>query len=215
MGSCRRVSTALLQMDTHSGRLDERIVKLDTELQRYTEQMKRMKPGPAKNAVKQRALRVLKQRKMYEEQKDRTAQQQFNVEQIMFTQETMQDTAKTVTAMKVANKELKKQFKTMKIDDIEDLQDDMADLMEQSQDIQDALARTYCTDEIDEAELEDELQALEEDPSLFMSVAEHTETSTPDYLGLPAQELQLPNPATEPLPEGSQFQLTQSTPATP
>jgi len=90
--------------------------------------------------------------------------------------------------------------------------------MEQSQDIQDALARSYCTDEIDEAELEDELQALEEDPSLFMSIAEDKETATPDYLDLPTQELELPNPATEPLPEGAQpgqLQPTQSTPATP
>lgn len=45
--------------------VDAKIAKLDQELMKYKEQMKKMKEGPAKNGVKQRALRVLKQKRQY------------------------------------------------------------------------------------------------------------------------------------------------------
>ena len=45
--------------------MDEKIKKLDAELSRYKEQIKRTRPGPAQEAVKARAMRVLKQKKMY------------------------------------------------------------------------------------------------------------------------------------------------------
>jgi charged multivesicular body protein 5 len=37
---------------------------LDAELKKCKDQMKKMREGPAKNGVKQKALRLLKQRKM-------------------------------------------------------------------------------------------------------------------------------------------------------
>lgn len=45
--------------------MDEKIKKLDAELARYREQIKNTRPGPAQEAVKARAMRVLKQRKMW------------------------------------------------------------------------------------------------------------------------------------------------------
>merc|ERR1719267_148548 len=128
-----------------------------------------MKPGPAKASVQKRALAILKQKKMYESQKDKTMQQQFNMQQIMFAQEGLKETADTVVAMKEANKALKKQFKAININQVEDLQDDMADLLEQAEEIQSAMGRSYNTDDIDEADLEAELAAMEDDPSLFLS----------------------------------------------
>ena len=72
------------KMDKRNESLDSKIGKLDKEPQRYTEQMKKMKPGPAKQTVQERALAILKQKKMYESQKEKTMQQQFNnMEQIM------------------------------------------------------------------------------------------------------------------------------------
>merc|ERR1719321_131218 len=106
----------------------------------------------------------------------------------MFTQETMKDTADTVNAMKSANKELKKQFKTMDINQVEDMQDDMSDLMEQANEIQDVLGRSYALDEVDDDALEDELAALEEDPSLFASENMYSTgmgEAEADYLSLP------------------------------
>ena len=52
---------------------------------------------------------------------------------------------------KVANKALKKQFKAIDINQVEDMQDDMADLLEQAEEIQSAMGRSYNTDDIDEA----------------------------------------------------------------
>lgn len=44
--------------------MDEKIKKLDIELNRYKEQIKKTRPGPAQEAVKSRAMRVLKQKRM-------------------------------------------------------------------------------------------------------------------------------------------------------
>lgn len=45
--------------------MDEKIKRLDAELARYKEQIKKTRPGPAQEAVKARAMRVLKQKRMY------------------------------------------------------------------------------------------------------------------------------------------------------
>merc|ERR1719473_405603 len=120
-------------MEKRGESLDQKIEKLNKELSRYTDQMKKMKPGPAKQSVQKRAIAILKQKKMYEGQKDNTMNQQFNMEQIMFAQEGLKETADTVAAMKDANKALKKQFKAVNISQVDDLQDDMSDLLEQAE----------------------------------------------------------------------------------
>jgi len=178
---------ASASMEKRNESLDSKIGKLDKELQRYTEQMKKMKPGPAKQTVQKRALAILKQKKMYESQKEKTMQQQFNMEQIMFAQDGLKETADTVSAMKDANKSLKKQFKAINISQVEDLQDDMSDLLEQAEEVQATLGRSYNTDDIDEDDLEAELAAMEDDPSLFFSAeGEAADVGDADYLNLPA-----------------------------
>ena len=44
--------------------MDAKIRQLDGELARYRDQIRKARPGPAQEAVKQRAMRVLKQKKM-------------------------------------------------------------------------------------------------------------------------------------------------------
>merc|ERR1719197_2432494 len=87
--------------------------------------------------------------------------------------------------MKEANKALVKQFKTMNVDKVEAEMDDMEELMMQAEEIQSAMGRSYNTDDIDEADLEAELAAMEGDPSLFFS-SEEADAGTADYLDLPA-----------------------------
>ena len=181
------LSDASASMEKRGESLDQKIMKLDKELARYTEQMKKMKPGPAKQQVQKRALAILKQKKMYEGQKEKTMNQQFNMEQIMFAQDGLKETAGTVQAMKAANKDLKKQFKQINIDQVEDMQEDMSDLLEQAEEIQSALGRSYNTDDIDEADLEAELAAMEDDPSLFLSSDAGLDSEAAgSYLDLPA-----------------------------
>ena len=61
--------------------MDKKIGRLDAELKKYREQMSKMRDGPAKNAVKQKALRVLKQKKSYEAQSENLRNQASNMEQ--------------------------------------------------------------------------------------------------------------------------------------
>ncbi|CAI5485930.1 unnamed protein product [Closterium sp. Naga37s-1] len=162
--------------------LDEKIRKLEAELVRYRDQIKRTRPGPAQEALKARAMRVLKQKKMLEGQRDNLYNQSFNVEQVAFAQEGIKDAQATVAAMKAANKELKTQMKSVKIEDIDSMQDDMFDLMDYSNEIQQALGQSYgVPDDIDEDELLGELDALEADMGV------DTADATPSYL-LPDSE---------------------------
>ena len=55
-------------MDSRAESVDKKVARIDGELQKYKQQMSKMRDGPAKNAVKQKALRLLKQKKQYEGQ---------------------------------------------------------------------------------------------------------------------------------------------------
>lgn len=70
-------------------------------------------------AVTQRALRVLKQKKTYEAQIDQLQQQTFNMEQATMTTENLRNTMATMEAMKIANKEMKKQYGKVDLEKIE------------------------------------------------------------------------------------------------
>lgn len=147
-------------VDSRAESIDKKISRLDAELVKYKDQIKKMREGPAKNMVKQKALRVLKQKRMYEQQRDNLAQQSFNMEQANYTIQSLKDTKTTVDAMKLGVKEMKKAYKEVKIDQIEDLQDQLEDMMEDANEIQEALGRSYGTPELDEDDLEAELDAL-------------------------------------------------------
>lgn len=175
--------------------IDEKIRKLDAELFKYREQIKRTRPGPAQEAIKARAMRLLKQKKMFEGQRDNLYNQSFNLEQVSFASEGLKDAQQTMAAMKAANKELKGQMKTMKIDDVDKLQDDMMDLMDYSSEIQETLGRSYgVPDDLDEEDLMGELDALEADMG-----TEADSEGLPSYLQpdltpeTPDSDLQLPS----------------------
>lgn len=158
--------------------IDEKIQKLDVELARYREQMKRTRPGPAQDAIKARAMRVLKQKKMYEGQRDMLYNQTINLDQVAFATEGIKDAQQTMSALKSANKELKGMMKSVKIEDIDSLQDGMMDMMDMSNEIQESLGRSYnVPDDIDEEELMGELDALEADMG-----TEAESDSVPSYL---------------------------------
>ena len=53
-----------MQADGRIARIDQKIAQLESELRTIREQMKRVRPGSAQNSLKQRAMRVLKQKKM-------------------------------------------------------------------------------------------------------------------------------------------------------
>ncbi|CAO3615680.1 unnamed protein product [Cunninghamella echinulata] len=151
--------------------------------------MKKMREGPAKKSVQQKALRVLKQRKMYEAQRENLQQQSFNMEQAQMTTENLRSVMATVDAMQSANKELKKQYKNVNLDKIDSLQDEMEDLLAQANEVQETLGRSYnLPDDIDEEDLEAELDALgdefdfeeEEIPSYLQDTVDLPKTAEND-----------------------------------
>merc|ERR1711936_1063048 len=146
--------------------VDKKVARLDAELREYKDQMSKMREGPAKNAVKQKALRVLKQKKQYEAQSDNLRNQAFNMEQTNYATQSLKDTKTTVNAMKMGVKEMKKEFKNINIGQIEDLQDDLGDMLEEANEVQEAMGRSYGMPEIDEDDLEAELDALGDDFAL-------------------------------------------------
>lgn len=81
--------------------------------------MSKLKEGPAKNSIKQKAMQILKQKKMYENQRDLLMQQSFNLEQTNFATQSLKDTVTTVETMKYAAKAMKTQYKQINIDKIE------------------------------------------------------------------------------------------------
>lgn len=126
-----------------------------------------MRDGPGKTAIKQKALKVLQQRKMYEAQRDQLQQQSWNMEQAGMMQDNLKNTMTTVDAMKTTTKELRKQYGKVDIDKIERMQDEMADLMDIGNDIQESISRSYdVPEDVDEAELDAELEALGEEVQL-------------------------------------------------
>lgn len=106
-------------MDSRAEGVEKKIARLDVELKKYRDQMAKMRDGPAKNAVKQKALRVLKQKKQYETQADNLRNQSFNMEQTNYATQSLQDTKTTVNAMKMGVKQMKKEFKHVNIEQIE------------------------------------------------------------------------------------------------
>ncbi|KIW02128.1 uncharacterized protein PV09_06616 [Verruconis gallopava] len=173
------LSSAISNVETRIETIDVKLAKLNAELSAYQSKLSNMRDGPGKTAIKQKALKVLQQRKMYESQRDQLQQQSWNMEQAGMMQDNLKNTMTTVDAMKTTTKELKKQYGKVDIDKIERLQDEMADLMEIGNEIQDAISRSYdVPEEVDEAELDAELEALGEEMAMEM----HSESENPTWL---------------------------------
>lgn len=83
------------------------------------------------------------------------------MEQATLTTDNLRNTMATVDAMQAANKEMRKTYGKIDVDKIERVQDEMEDMIEQANEVQETLGRSYgVPDEIDEADLEAELEAL-------------------------------------------------------
>ncbi|KAK3676076.1 Vacuolar protein-sorting-associated protein 60 [Recurvomyces mirabilis] len=161
------LNSAIANVDTRIESIDVKLAKLTSELTTYQQRLSRMRDGPGKNAIKQKAIKILQQRKMYESQKDQLQQQSWNMEQAGMMQDNLKNTMATVDAMKTTQKELKKQYGKVDIDKIDRLQDEMAELMEVGNDIQESISRSYdVPEDVDEAELDAELEALGDEVDL-------------------------------------------------
>jgi charged multivesicular body protein 5 len=167
------LSSAIGNVETRVESIDVKLAKLNAELSTYQSRLGKMRDGPGKTALKQKALKILQQRKLYEGQREQLQQQSWNMEQAGMMQDNLKNTMTTVDAMKTTTKELRKQYGKVDIDKIERLQDEMADLMDLGNDIQESISRSYdVPEEVDEAELDAELEALGEEMQFESAGAE-------------------------------------------
>jgi len=139
-------------------------VKVDEcnkELVAIKQQMKGAK-GMAYKSLQNKALQVLRRRKMYDAQLTNVMSQQFNIDQVQFTSETIASTIDTYAALKEATAVQAQEMKKLDMDKMEDLFDDLQDLMADQAEIQEIMSRSYSV-EYDESELMDELAELDEE----------------------------------------------------
>ena len=155
------------QVDDRIKSIDIKLAALNAELAVYQKKLNANRSGLGQQAIKQKALKVLQQRKMYEAQRDQLWQQSWNMEQAGMMQDNLKNTMITVDAMKTTTKELKKQYGKVNIDNIEKMQDELADIMELGNEMQESISRSYdIPEDVDEAELQEELDALAENEEL-------------------------------------------------
>merc|ERR1712129_73151 len=153
------------------GRMDRQIMELKKKMNKSK--------GGAKNMYKQKALKLLKQRKQYDAQLSRLMGQQMNIDNAKFATQSMQDNANTVKAMKATATVLKKQLQEdINIDEVGDLQDEMMDLMEDANEINDILGEAWGMDDFDEDDLMDELDGLDDE----LDDLDMNEDDVPSYM---------------------------------
>ncbi|KAJ6007024.1 hypothetical protein N7499_000685 [Penicillium canescens] len=187
---------AISNVDTRVSSIDVKLAALNSELSTYQAKIAKMRDGPGKNALRQKALKVLQRRKQYESQRDQLSQQSWNMEQAGMMQDNLKNVMTTVDAMKTTTKELKKQYGKVDIDKIEQMQDEMADLMEVGNEIQESISRAYdVPEDVDEAELDAELEALGEESMFESSMGESAmpsflqdEVAPPQFIDEPPEQ---------------------------
>ncbi|SZF06146.1 unnamed protein product [Blumeria hordei] len=156
------LDSAITNLDGRVSSIDVKLAAINAELTAYQTKLSKMRDGPGKTAIKQKALKVLQRRKMYEGQRDQLQQQLWNMEQAGMMQDNLKNVMTTVDALKQTNRSLKQQYGKININKIEQMQDEMADLMEVGNEIQESISRSYdIPEDVDEAELDAELEALE------------------------------------------------------
>merc|ERR1712166_490892 len=185
------------------GRVDEmeaKIKKIDSQLIPMRAQLKK---NPRNVTLKSRAMTLMRQKKMLENQYQQSMNQQFNIDNAKFAQESLLDTKTQVEAIKAGNQVMKDFFAEdgFDVDDIMDTMDDMGELMEQNTEIQEIMSESYgVPDDMDEDDLMDELDLLEadmaEDEALGLGG-----NSEPDYLSVKP----LPVPTSAPPQDNGQL----------
>jgi len=171
------IDDALGSNDIRVAAIDVKLSKVTAELGGLQSRLQKMRDGPAKSALKQKALKVLKQRRMYEGEKDQLEAQAFNMEQAAMTTDSLRNVMVQYDVMKTANKQMKRDYGKVNVDKIDKMQDEMADLLDASNELQEALGRNYnIPDDVSESELDAELEALGEEADLEL------EGEVPSYL---------------------------------
>ena len=163
--------------------IEGKVNECNRQLNELKNAMKKQSGMAYKNSQR-KALTILKRRKMYEAQLNSVMGQQFNIDQVQFTSESIQSTLDTAAGMKQAVAAQKGLMKNLNLDQLEDLQDDMEDMMEDQQEIQEIMTRDYAIEGYDEDEINAELEELDGE-----IVCENMEGNTAPLNSMPANPM--------------------------
>ncbi|EEB09439.2 vacuolar sorting protein Vps60 [Schizosaccharomyces japonicus yFS275] len=157
------ITDAIQSLDERSGSIEVKIAKLDGQLSALQQKMNTTRPGPLLNSIRQRAMNVLKQKKLYESQLQQLQQQSFNMEQTAMTTESLKNTMVSVQALQQTAKQLKAQNKQISLEKIDALQDELQEYLDSAGELNDILGQNMSSVDIDDEELDAELEALQQD----------------------------------------------------
>lgn len=87
---------------------------------------------------------ILKQKRMYEQQRETLYNQQYNMEQTRFTVESIQDTVQTVQALKAANSQMKGAMKANKELDLNFIDNLQVSMLSYHYSVSELLAWSSC-----------------------------------------------------------------------
>lgn len=152
--------------EMRAGNLQARVAQLEADIANFKREMSRHPKGTASYRMyHQRAIQAMKQRKRLEGRLQNTMAVQFNLEHVRDAKSEMQDHVATVDGLRVEAQELQAFKDSVDLDEAEDLQDEIQDALEDASEVSNVLGRTYDVGVVDDAELEAELDALEESPT--------------------------------------------------
>ncbi|EHA51341.1 charged multivesicular body protein 5 [Pyricularia oryzae 70-15] len=179
-------------LESRRSKIEVSIKAKENEIAELNRRRAATRSAVAQNALKTKALRILRRMKEDEAQMNNVQSQIDNLQKMQDMQGTLKNSAVMVDTMRQTQKELKKQYGKFDIDKIEKMQDEMADLLDMSNEIQESLSRGYDVGEdIDEADLEAELDAIgeevefEREMGVGGAVPSFLEDEVPDFIDEP------------------------------
>lgn len=181
------MNSAQQGLQSRISHLDTQISQLNMQLTDIQRRLQLTKTPMGQRPLRAQALKLLNKRKKLEQMRESLDNQDWSMTQAQLMTDSLQNTMISVNAMKQNNKILKAQYGKINIDKLEDMQDEMIDLIDKGEELQNALRLNNGLDElddIDEADLDAELEALsEENTQLYdiNSINNNTE-EIPSYL---------------------------------
>ncbi|ERS97637.1 hypothetical protein HMPREF1624_05808 [Sporothrix schenckii ATCC 58251] len=144
---------------------ETKIAALDAKLAVVSSKMNKLPPGRAKQKLRQDAIEILRERKLYENLRKNYKGQLWTMDNARGMTDSSANTIAVVGALNTANKNLRKQLGKVDLDKIDKIRDELDELQYLNNDIQEALSWDVPED-VDEDELDAELEALGQDVEL-------------------------------------------------
>ena len=157
------VAQRLDKIETLSERLDERIATQNTELAKIKHTLARLREGPARDNVKRRGVRLLHQRRQYEQQRTVLDKQKDQVVSMMLGLQQAASLAEQRQAVRDV-REAADAVQTVTVEEAAKLAQDLSERFADQEEVAELLNRSYSSqDATDDAELQKELSAMEHD----------------------------------------------------